>query len=161
MKKCFKCGIEKELSEFYVHPQMGDGHLNKCKICTKKDSLGYEKENRKNPVWCEKERQRSKEKYHRLNYRKKQFEQNKLKPYKQGIYKILHKKYNLSKDENIHHWNYNKPLDFIIINKKLHRFIHKFITLDENLLVFRTIEGTLLNTKEDHIIYIETLGKLF
>ena len=37
VKTCFKCGAEKAITEFYVHPQMGDGRLNKCKQCTRKD----------------------------------------------------------------------------------------------------------------------------
>lgn len=37
-KTCFKCDLEKPLNEFYAHPQMGDGHLGKCKACTRKDT---------------------------------------------------------------------------------------------------------------------------
>jgi hypothetical protein len=44
-KKCFKCGETKDLSEFYRHDAMEDGHLGKCKDCTRKDSLQHRKDN--------------------------------------------------------------------------------------------------------------------
>lgn len=37
MKTCFKCGVLKELKEFYKLAKMADGHVNKCKECNKKD----------------------------------------------------------------------------------------------------------------------------
>jgi hypothetical protein len=37
MKTCFKCGGVKPLDDFYRHARMGDGHLNKCKDCTRHD----------------------------------------------------------------------------------------------------------------------------
>jgi hypothetical protein len=44
-KTCFKCGTAKELSEFYRHPYMADGHLGKCKSCTKKDVMEHREKN--------------------------------------------------------------------------------------------------------------------
>lgn len=37
MKTCFKCGEPKPIDDFYRHPRMTDGHLGKCKSCTRGD----------------------------------------------------------------------------------------------------------------------------
>lgn len=44
-KVCFKCGKLKSLSEYYKHKKMADGHLNKCKECTKNDAHKHRENN--------------------------------------------------------------------------------------------------------------------
>ena len=102
MKKCIKCGITKELEGFYLHNKMKDGHLNKCKDCCKEESKQREEQLRKDPNWCEQEKLRSKEKYHRLNYKDQQYENNQLKPYRSSKYSNQHRDLNLDKSKNSH-----------------------------------------------------------
>lgn len=44
-KRCFKCGETKPLTDFYKHPRMADGHVNKCKTCNKSDVWHHRKDN--------------------------------------------------------------------------------------------------------------------
>ena len=66
MKECFGCNIVKPLDEYYKHPQMGDGHLNKCMECIKKDVKERAGKLRNDIDWRLSERARGREKYHRL-----------------------------------------------------------------------------------------------
>jgi hypothetical protein len=40
-KPCIKCFEVKRLDEFYPHKQMADGHLNMCKVCSRKEATKF------------------------------------------------------------------------------------------------------------------------
>lgn len=66
-KKCSKCGKVKPLDVFYkgYSPEQ-DGYSSSCKECTKSAMRkNYEKRSQ-DPEWIEKQRERGREKYHRL-----------------------------------------------------------------------------------------------
>lgn len=45
MKTCFKCHRDLPFSAFYRHPAMADGHLGKCKACTRNDATNHRNNN--------------------------------------------------------------------------------------------------------------------
>lgn len=167
MKKCFKCGLEKPLTEYYVHKQMADGHLNKCKSCTKKDVDEREKKLRNDSEWLEKEKSRQREKYNRLNYKEKhkktpEVKKRDMQNYRKNNpekYRARNKSQRIEvkvKGNHLHHWSYNKihATDVIELNPKNHALIHRYLRYDKATFMYKTLEGILLDTREYHENYI-------
>jgi hypothetical protein len=172
-KVCFKCNIEKPLTYYYKHGQMGDGHLNKCIDCTKKDNEKRLKEKLKDPLFCEKEASRHREKYHRLYVGKhkptKESKKVITNRYKQrfpekvdikGISARLRKEFSIiDSSVQLHHWSY-KPehlTDIITLSKSNHYLIHRFIKYNQNEKVYETLSGELLDSKQKHIDFIKSI----
>ena len=162
-KVCFKCHTEKPITEFYKHKKMSLGVVNKCKECNKLDVKKDYYRKSENENWVEKERERGREKYKRLNYKERQKELNKDKFWKHGKYKNLHKKLKAPKGFELHHWNYN--LDFIedvfLLSRKQHGQAHIYLKLNESLLIFQDLNGNLLDTREKHFNFLVSKGIQF
>jgi hypothetical protein len=162
MKKCFKCGIEKDLSEFYAHSKMNDGHLGKCKECAKDDAHKHYRKSIINPVWHQEQKDRCQQKYHRLGYRGKNKPSYESKKATMDLYKSKYpeKLYAQIASQHIiapeglekHHWSYNKEhyKDVFFLSKKDHNTIHRFMIYDQERMMYRDIRGKLLDTRERH-----------
>ena len=146
-KICNKCSKPKELNCFYTYSKI-------CKECQKEPAKKLYYEKRKDPEWVEKERKRGREKYHRLNYKSRANRNRKVyeaKPWASKT-KNLSRELGLEKGFHAHHWSYNDEhlKDVLILDSRSHYTLHRFIRLDESKLMFRTLNGTLLDTREKH-----------
>lgn len=167
MKKCFKCGIKKPLADFYKHNKMADGFLNKCKDCTKKDVKKTYNTIKNDPVFIEAQRQRGRDKYLRLykglpnnpEVHKKAMD-NYRRNYPEKIAcKSLAGKLKRTPGFELHHWSYNieHAKDVIELEVERHKFIHRFLIYDQEHYMYRGLNNKLLDTKELHLEYINSL----
>lgn len=166
-KKCFKCEELKLLSEFYKHAGNSDGHLNKCKSCTKNDTKLRFNKLSLNDEWLDLERARHREKYYRLEYKEKHKPSNEIRernmkkyydkyPEKKKAKSSMGNMKCLNKTNEFHHWSYNDEhfKDVIELNFKIHKLVHRFIKYDQSFKMYRDRLGNLLDTKEKHQQYI-------
>lgn len=144
-KDCFKCGKHLELSEFYAHPMMADGHLNKCKECTKRDVSTDRAAKREQ--YSEYERLRNQSEKRKEKRREGRRKHDRRNPQKARARRMLT---NAVKDGKIerkpctfcgetksqaHHEDYSKPLDVIWACFKCHREkLHGQIVVSDFLL---------------------------
>jgi len=127
-KKCFKCGELKPLKDFYIHAEMADGHLNKCKRCTKNDVRLFRIEHPERLKIYERTRNRSKisairTKEWRKKYPERYKAQNMLNNAIRDGKIIKQKKCEIcGSDSHIHahHNDYSKPLEIVWLCAKCH-----------------------------------------
>lgn len=161
-KRCFKCGETKPLSEFYKHPEMADGHLNKCKECNKKDVR--ENTDKRRDYYNAYDRVRSQSEHRRKQQRARTAQPEvkaKNAEYKRAYEYSPHQKAacvavsKAVKDGTLvklpcwvcgcekvegHHPDYDAPLDVIWLCKKHHMEIHREHDHEQDLLLLPTAE---------------------
>ncbi len=136
MKACFKCDRVLSLSNFYRHPKMADGYLNKCKECTKRDV----RKNRKMRVnyyrWYDQYREttshrRALKKTYQKHWRERWPEKYRAHTLLGYAVRSGHiQKHSCSQcGSNVHveghHFDYNQPLNVIWLCRDCHKNTHK------------------------------------
>ena len=151
-KMCKKCGAEKELTEFYKHPKMADGHLNICKECIKVYATTYRKTNIEKIKEYDRHRPNQKERYlkqkeqrendvfKKETYLKSKKEWDARNRHKKNAHTVVRRAIKSGKitkpdrcqicgkvgEVQAHHEDYNKPLEVIFVCSNCHGMIHRY-----------------------------------
>ena len=160
-KQCRKCYTTKPISDFYDHPKTTDGHYSRCKECAKRDAKLRTIEKRKDPNWVESERVRTRDKYHRLNYKVKySATESQRCPFRVKA-RSLSQNIPCPDGHEKHHWSYNEDdaKDVIILGRSQHSLLHARMRFDKDSLMYRSNDGVLLNSRAKHLAFIDSVFK--
>ena len=137
MKTCFKCNTVRPLTDFYAHSKMSDGHLNKCKQCTKIDVLKHRNKNIEKVRQYDRDRAKNPDRqktmsaisnaWRKEDKRRSQCHRAVSKAIKSG--ELVRKNCEKCENENslAHHENYDKPLMVNWLCQPCHKQRHKEI----------------------------------
>ena len=135
-KKCFKCQHVKPITEFYRHPSMADGHLNKCKFCAKVDSAIQRAKNDEGRLAYERQRARTEQR--RALRRRTVAAYRRKYPERTAAYNAVARAIRMGKllkpsrcqgceraaDLKAHHEDYSQKLDVIWLCARCHLHHH-------------------------------------
>lgn len=149
-KKCIACSVIKDLSEFYKHPQMADGHFNRCKECQKASTKAARDRNPEHYREYDKDRNSRPE---RVKARREYLHTDAGKAARARATKAYHERFPMKRAAHVivgnairdgalrkpeayescggnhkieaHHDNYTKPLDVRWLCEKCHKEWHR------------------------------------
>ena len=136
-KECFKCKTVKPLEEFYKHSAMADGHLNKCKECTKKDVGQHREQNLEKVRAYDRERGKNKERRKaaveinrawRAEDKRRQAAHNAVSRAVRNGHLFREPCIRCGESKSLaHHEDYDEPLDVVWLCQPCHKQRHKEI----------------------------------
>lgn len=167
-KTCTKCGQDKGISEFYKHKLAKDGLQSNCIDCVKSHAKKRQEEINNSPERKEQEKKRHREKYYRLGYKEKHKPTSEQK--KKAMFNYSSKypekisaknrcSIKAGKGKNVHHWSYNQQHwnDVFILSISEHNKLHRYLRYDQESMMYLTLQGRLLDTKESHAEYYNVI----
>ena len=163
-KECGKCGVEHPVDNFYNNKRLSDGLSTYCRDCTKAYMNKKNAEYRLNMNGLN-ERAAKVVKKFKIEPLQVGYPVNAANP--DDVYHKLFPEKLLAADAvkdmvtpygmKLHHWSYRKEhrKDVMVMSCDIHRKLHKYISYDQERMMYRTTDGVLLATKEDHADYVQ------